>query len=34
MALYVALYWSIVRFRTPRWLVVSRPSDADDRRGG
>jgi UDP-N-acetylmuramyl pentapeptide phosphotransferase/UDP-N-acetylglucosamine-1-phosphate transferase len=22
MALYVLLYWSIVRFRTPRWLVM------------
>lgn len=33
MALYVALYWSIVRFRTPRWLVISRPRDPD-RRGG
>jgi len=25
-ALYVGLYWRIVRFRTPRWLVVSRVS--------
>jgi len=24
MAFYVFLYWSIVRFRTPRWLVVRR----------
>jgi UDP-N-acetylmuramyl pentapeptide phosphotransferase/UDP-N-acetylglucosamine-1-phosphate transferase len=25
VALYVGLYWSIVTFRTPRWLVVRRP---------
>lgn len=24
-AVYVGLYWRIVRFRTPRWLVVRRP---------
>lgn len=31
MALYVSLYWSIVRFRTPRWLVISRAADSDRR---
>jgi UDP-N-acetylmuramyl pentapeptide phosphotransferase/UDP-N-acetylglucosamine-1-phosphate transferase len=25
--LYVAIYWRIVRFRTPRWLVVTRPQE-------
>jgi UDP-N-acetylmuramyl pentapeptide phosphotransferase/UDP-N-acetylglucosamine-1-phosphate transferase len=34
MVLYVMLYWSIVRFRTPRWMVISRPSSQDDRRAG
>jgi UDP-N-acetylmuramyl pentapeptide phosphotransferase/UDP-N-acetylglucosamine-1-phosphate transferase len=31
MALYVMLYWSIVRFRTPRWLVISRAAGSDRR---
>ncbi|MET0334216.1 MAG: glycosyl transferase, partial [Rhizobacter sp.] len=24
MAFYVFLYWSIVRFRAPRWMVITR----------
>lgn len=28
MCLYVALYWSIVRFKTPRWLVMRRTEPA------
>ncbi len=30
---YVALYWRIVRFRTPRWLVVRPRADASMTRG-
>ncbi|WP_077036791.1 glycosyltransferase [Pelomonas sp. KK5] len=29
---YVGLYWRIVRFRTPRWMVLKRSRDAAHRR--
>ena len=29
---YITLYWRIVRFRAPRWLVIRQPTDA--RRAG
>lgn len=32
MALYVGLYWSIVRFRTPKWLLTPVPPQASFRR--
>lgn len=31
VVLYVALYWSIVKFRTPRWLVVRREQSSPDK---
>ena len=31
VVLYVALYWSIVKFRTPRWLVVRREQATPDK---